>query len=193
MNFKPDFLLRVAKAIIEEVVEKRKGMSPVDQERVREEHLRDLRIAIGLCDQVQPGAIKPSAEVTVESVKAGALFQQGVIALDEGRWDAAMKEFEESLKVRTTQESYFNIAFCLLEMATGARDREAEARMEAGARALEKCIEIDPDTAVAVDAGKRLVRMNRLGQAPGTRNCPACGANVFVTATACDVCGKAIR
>jgi tetratricopeptide (TPR) repeat protein len=117
---------------------------------------RNLELALKLCDKIPPETELGRGK-TVAHVKAGALFQRGVIAVGQNELKEAVKFFEESLRLAPNQVTLYNIAFCYLQMKGWFTDRTNGA-----IDALQKCISLDPQSEIAIQAGKGLARLGRL-------------------------------
>jgi tetratricopeptide (TPR) repeat protein len=173
--FDSRFLLQVADALVSEVGEKTdavleaarrleqregfteqlKGVFSSASKLVRELK-RNLELALKLCDRIPP-EIELDDGKTAAHIKARALFQLGMIAIGQNQLKEAVKFFEESLKAAPTQVALYNIAFCYLQMKGWFTDRTQDA-----IDALEKCISLDPESEIAIEAGKELARLGRL-------------------------------
>jgi tetratricopeptide (TPR) repeat protein len=120
------------------------------------ELVRNLELALKLCEKIPP-EIELDNGKTAATVKAEALFQRGVIAIGRNQLKEAVKFFEESLKAAPSQAALYNIAICYLQMKGWFTDRTQDA-----VDALQKCISLDPESEIAVQAGKELARLGRL-------------------------------
>jgi tetratricopeptide (TPR) repeat protein len=119
---------------------------------------RNLELAMQLADRAaRMGASAGDEELTPSVVKARALFQLGVIAMGQRNFKEAVRFFEQSLNETPTQATYLNMAYCFLQMKGWFTDRTADA-----IKALERCVELDPESELAVLAGKELARLGRL-------------------------------
>jgi tetratricopeptide (TPR) repeat protein len=172
--FDSRFLLKVADALVSEVGEKTDAVLEAARSleqregfmeqlkgsfaagRLVGELIRNLELALKLCDKIPPETELEDGK-TVADVKAAALFQHGVIAIGRNQLKEAVKFFEESLRLAPTQVALYNIAFCYLQMKGWFTDRTQDA-----VDALEKCISLDPQSEIAVEAGKELARLGRL-------------------------------
>lgn len=167
----PIFLLRVAKALVEEVAEKLKAMRETifstPEERLDRSKInalaaeleRDLEIALSLCDRVakaDPDVILEDG-ATPSGVIASALFRRGLIKSTIGKHREAVQYYEQSLKYSPDQATYYNIGLNFLSMKGIFTDRTQDA-----VAAFEKCIELDPESEMAIKAGKELARLRRL-------------------------------
>jgi len=95
---------------------------------------------------------------TPDNIKAKAYFQLGFIAAGTKKPRDAVRYLEESLSLVPDQVTYFNLGLCFLQikgMFSGGGKEDAIA-------SLQKCIEIDPDSEIAVSAGKELARLGKL-------------------------------
>lgn len=68
-----------------------------------------------------------------------------------------MEYYERSLSLLPDQSTYFNLGLCLLQIKGFFTDKTADA-----IAAFQKCIEIDPNTDIAVSAGMELARLGKL-------------------------------
>lgn len=169
-NRSPAFLLKVAKSLVEEVSQETSSLldsirrlgKDVDYTKVAyiAMDLRsDLDCAITLTDNISkqdPNIALPD-DTTPSDVKASAYFQMGLTFMAQKKFKDAIKYFEESLKYNPDQATYYNIGLCYLRMKGLFRDKTQEA-----IAALQKCIDIDSETDIAVDAGKILARRGLL-------------------------------
>jgi tetratricopeptide (TPR) repeat protein len=173
------FLLKVADALVSEVAEKTDAVLEAARRLEQREGFmeqlkgsfaagrlvgeleRNLELALKLCDKIPPETkldLDDGKTVkTVVDVKAHALFQRGVIAMGRNQLKEAVKFFEESLRLAPTQVALYNIAFCYLQMKGWFSDRTQDA-----VDALQKCISLDPQSEIAIEAGKELARLGRL-------------------------------
>jgi tetratricopeptide (TPR) repeat protein len=172
--FDSRFLLRVADALVSEVGEKTDAVLEAARRleqrdgfmetlkgnlasaRLVGELVRNLELALKLCEKIPPETELDDGK-TVAYVKASALFQQGVIAVGRGQFKEAVRLFEESLRWAPTQVALYNIALCYLQMKGWFTDRTQDA-----VEALQKCISLDPQSEIAIEAGKELARLGRL-------------------------------
>jgi tetratricopeptide (TPR) repeat protein len=172
--FDSRFLLKVADALVSEVGEKTDAVLEaarrLEQREGFTEQLkgsfaagrlvgeleRNLELALKLCDKIPP-EIELDDGKTVAHVKASALFQRGVIAMGRNQLKEAVKFFEESLRLAPNQVTLYNIAFCYLQMKGWFTDRTQDA-----IDALQKCISLNPQSEIAIQAGKDLARLGRL-------------------------------
>ena len=172
-NRSPTFLLKVANALVDEVAQNtdvvlekarqlkdRKGFIDSLQAVALVGELKDnLALAMKLSDtaaQADP-SIALDDGTTPAFVKAKALFQRGLIAMGQKSFKEAVKCFEDSISHALDQATYFNIALCFLQMKGLFRDRTQDA-----VAAFQKCIELDPETQIAIEAGKELARLGQL-------------------------------
>jgi len=139
----------------------------------------DLESAIDLANEASK--VEPSIQLddgtTCETVIAQARYQAGLLNFDLGHWDKAQRHFEDSHKIIPTQETAFNIALCLYNQvyAKGGGARyirgldgqkiyyapifaKKKARAEVKS-AFERVINMDPDSDLAVEAGKIIIRL----------------------------------
>jgi tetratricopeptide (TPR) repeat protein len=169
-NKPPAFLLKVAESLVGEVAQETSSLldsihrlgKDVDYTKVvyiAMDLRSDLSCAIGLADKAakqDPNIMLPD-EATVSSVKAKAYFQMGLIAMAQKKFKDAINYFEESLKYDPDQATYYNIGLCYLRMKGLFTDKTQEA-----IAALQKCIDMNPETDTAIDAGKILARRGLL-------------------------------
>lgn len=116
----PSFLLRVARALVEEVAQSTKPVLDAVRERKLEEWkamvltsdlVTDLRHAERLCDN----AIKadPNVELndgtTPLQIKADIFFQMALIEMCRRNFKEAVKYFEQSLSYEPDQAAYYII------------------------------------------------------------------------------------
>ena len=119
----------------------------------------DLKIALSLCER----AFEKDPDVTIEKdlslmeIKSLALFQRGYLRYLIGQYRDAIQFFESSLQYSPSQATYYNIGVCYERMKGVFSDRTKDA-----ITAYEKCIEIDPDSEIAIKAGKQLARLGKL-------------------------------
>jgi tetratricopeptide (TPR) repeat protein len=121
--------------------------------------MHDLSRAIELADKaakLDPNIVLPD-DTTVSLVKARAYFQRGLIAMGQKKFREAIKSFEDSLKYDADQATYYNIGLAYLRMKGLFTDRTQEA-----IAAFQKCIDLNPETDLAIDAGKALARRGLL-------------------------------
>jgi tetratricopeptide (TPR) repeat protein len=166
----PIFLLRVAKGLIEDVKHETdallKAIRELEEEvdyskvsYVAADLIKDSTIALQLIDR----AVKLDPEIalpdgtTPSSLKSLAYFELGLINVAQRKFKEAIKYFEESLRYEPDQATYYNIGVCYLRMKGLFTDKTQEA-----ISALQKCIDMDPETSTAVDAGKVLARRGLL-------------------------------
>lgn len=173
----PIFLLKVANAFVEEVAQNTDTvLETARQLRSREGFMDSLRGALGAAAlvgklkddlvkalELADDSIQLDSDVALDDgttpavVKAKAIFQQGLIAMGQKDFKEAVKYFEGSLNYAADQSTYFNIALCFLEMKGLFRDRTQDA-----VAAFQKCVDLDPETEMAIGAGKELARLGQL-------------------------------
>ncbi|MBT9148369.1 MAG: hypothetical protein DDT32_02141 [Syntrophomonadaceae bacterium] len=173
----PTFKLRIAKSFVEDVIDGQVSPSLA---------VKQLYNAIELATEV--AASQPSLELddgtNHEEIIASAYRQLGLIQVDKAKesrdpndWNKAQEFFEKSSQAMPTQRAAFGIALCMhgaiKESKGGARFirkvgggkiyytplfREKPAKDEL-MTTLEHVIELDPDSELAVEAGKLLVKL----------------------------------
>jgi len=173
----PAFQLKIADALVDEVAENTDAVLQAARKlQAREGFMDGLRGAMAagallgslknnlvlgmrLADASAKSnpSIKLDDGTTPATVKARALFQEGLIAMGQKNMKDAVKRFEESVQYVADQSTYFNIALCFLEMKGLFTDKTKDA-----VTALEKCIDLVPDSELAIAAGKELARLGRL-------------------------------
>ena len=156
------FTLRVAKGLangVAQEVDRLPSAEPAKVKQIISNLERDLECAISLCDK----ALKADTNVKLEDgttpvwVKANVLFQKGRIRTCRSDFKEAVKYFEESIGYLPDQATYYNIGSCFLEMKGLFRDKTEDA-----VKAFEKCVELDPESELALQAGKALARLKKL-------------------------------
>lgn len=176
-NQSPKFLLKVADALVNEVsqntdtvletarrLENREGF----MDRLRGtfaagalvgELKNNLVLAMKLSDTAAQADLNIRLDdgTTPAVVKAKALFQRGLIAMGQKYPKEAVKCFEDSINYAVDQTTYFNIALCFLQMKGVFRDRAQDA-----VASFQKCIELNPEGEIAIEAGKELARLGQL-------------------------------
>jgi tetratricopeptide (TPR) repeat protein len=166
----PIFLMKVADSLIEEVAQKTHSLlesirelgKDVDYTKVAYIAMdlsRDLSCALQLVERavkLDPNITLPDGEKP-SSLKARAYFQLGLINMAQKKFKDAINCFEESLRYEPDQATYYNIGLCYLRMKGLFTDKTQEA-----ISAFQKCIDMDPETSIAVDAGKILARRGLL-------------------------------
>jgi tetratricopeptide (TPR) repeat protein len=175
INVNPDFILKVAKALVDEVAQKTKPIIEIIQELREKEKpsiffgseadklikilKEDLELAMKLADKVSKTVPNLTLEdgTTPQSVKSDALFQLGLIYMGDKQFKEAVRYFEESLTYMPDQATYFNLGLCFSEMKGLFTDRTKDA-----IQAFWKCVEIDPASELAIKAGKILARLGQL-------------------------------
>lgn len=132
-----------------------KGLSASAGLGAWEERLKkgtELDLALQQVDKAEK--IDPSAKLddgsTVALIRGEALFEKGEIAFSNEKWKDALKHYRESLNYNSNQVTYFNIGLSLKE--AGAKDKEIAA-------AFEQAIDADPESELAIAAGKELARL----------------------------------
>jgi len=176
-NQSPTFLLKVANALVEEVIQYTDAVLETAQQLQNREGFMDrirgafaagsligqLNKNLTLAMKISDNAAQADPSIALDDgttpalVKARALFQQGLIAMGHKSFKEAVKYFEESISYAPDQATYFNIGLCFLQMKGLFRDRTQDAVV-----AFQKCIELDPETQIAIDAGKELARLGQL-------------------------------
>src|SRR2546425_7338046 len=86
-------------------------------------------------------------------LRRGLFSQKGRFAFWHKNFKEAVKSFEESLALVPEQGTYLALAKCLLEM---------KGRTQEAVVALGKCIDMNPETEIAVAAGMELAGLGRL-------------------------------
>jgi tetratricopeptide (TPR) repeat protein len=177
----PDFILKTAKALVDEVAQNTKPIIEKIRELREEEKKtipttfdlifggeadklikilkKDLELAMKLADKVSKTVPNLTLEdgTTPQSVKSDALFQLGLIYMGDKQFKEAIKYFEESLTHMPDQATYFNLGLCFLEMKGLFTDRTKDA-----IQAFWKCVEMDSTSELAIEAGKILARLGQL-------------------------------
>jgi tetratricopeptide (TPR) repeat protein len=164
----PAFLLRVASALVKEIDEKSISLrdtltssSEIDKSKLEtyvQELERDLDIAISLCKRVLEMDPNVSfADETPNGVISSALFRHGFLKGLLKKYKDAVKYYEESLKYEPNQVTYFNIGLSFINMRGLFTDRTQDA-----VSAFQKCIQLDPESEMAIKAGKELARLKKL-------------------------------
>lgn len=162
MEYSPSFLLRVAMSLIEEATQ---GMEPAlnalrqesaDAAALVRELKSDLGRAIELAEKAAKDADDEEKQLGL-SLLSNAHFKLGVLAMRTGDFQSAIKHFEESNRVLNNQESLYNMALAYLQMKGWFKDNTPRA-----VEAFRRCIELDPQSDLAVAAGKRLARLGAL-------------------------------
>lgn len=176
-NQSPNFLLKVADALVDEVAQNTDTVLETARQLKNREGFMDnlrgafaggalvgeLRNNLTLAMKLSDASVQADPNITLDGgttpavVKAKALFQQGLIAMGQKGFKEAVKYFEDSVSYAADQVTYFNIALCFLQMKGLFRDRTQDA-----VAAFQKCINIDPQADIAIDAGKELARLGRL-------------------------------
>ncbi len=176
-NYTSAFLLKVANALVEEVAQNTDTVLETARRLQERERFMDnlkgafsagslvgqlknnLELAIRLSDKAAEAGLSNDAEnsLTPAFVRGKALFQKGIIAMGQKSFKEAVECFEESLKHISDQAVYFNIAVCFLQMKGIFRDRTQDA-----ITAFENCINLNPNSELAIRAGKELARLGRL-------------------------------
>jgi tetratricopeptide (TPR) repeat protein len=154
----PAFLLRVANALVDEIAEKIAQVQSWKDVNTYELE-KNLSLSVDLADKVARS--NPNIELndgtTPTLVKARAFFYRGYIAMRTADFKEAVKYFEESLRYHAEQSTYFNLGLCFLMMKGLFQDRTQDA-----ISAFQKCIDLNPETEVAINAGKELARLGQL-------------------------------
>ena len=119
----------------------------------------------------------PGINITPSAVKAEALFHHGLVRLGRGQTKEALQSLEQSFQLLPSQATCLNIALCFLQLreikggipltlvgVVGiARQALAHGdKTEAAIVALRKCVEMDSESEVGVEAGKVLARLGQL-------------------------------
>lgn len=177
-NQSPAFLLRTANALVDEVAQSTSSVLETARQLANRrqgfmDSLRgafaasglvgelesNLRLAIRLCDAAAhaDSNLTLNDRITPSFVKAKAFFQQGLIAMEQNRFDEAVTHFGVSAGLAADQATYLNIGLCFLQMKRLFSDRTENA-----VAAFQKCIDLDPESEIAITAGKELARLGRL-------------------------------
>jgi tetratricopeptide (TPR) repeat protein len=164
----PVFLLKVASALVKEVDEKSISLadtltssSEIDRFKLEtyvQELERDLDIAISLCKRALEMDPNVSfADEAPNKVISSAFFRHGFLKGLLKKYKDAVKYYEESLKYEPDQATYFNIGLAFIKMRGLFTDRTQDA-----VSAFQKCIQLDPESEMAIKAGKELARLRKL-------------------------------
>lgn len=119
----------------------------------------NLNLALQLCEKAKkldPNITLENGEAP-EDIIAKIYFEFGFINSGDKRYGEAVNYFEKSLSLVKDQSTYFNLGLCLLQIKGLFKDKTEDA-----VRAFEKCIETDPNSDIAVLAGKELARLYRI-------------------------------
>lgn len=144
--------------------------------------IRDLDLAIQICDAIDGSTAiqdetSPGAAITPSFVKAEALFHQGLVRWGRGQTKEALQYLDQSFQLVPSQGTCLNIALCFLQLREikggipltilGAVKMARQAlshgdKTESAVMALRKCIEIDSESPIGIEAGKVLARLGQL-------------------------------
>jgi tetratricopeptide (TPR) repeat protein len=180
MELKEEFLLRVAKNLVEQVSQNTQNVLSESQELksrasqqgfwasaktlstaqgLINELRNNLNLAINLCNKVltsNPDA-KIQGEITAKQIQSDAYFQLGLISFLERRFKEAVEYYNKSLSLLPDQSTYLNLGLCFLQIKGVFSDKTPDA-----IAAFQKCIEIDPNSDIAISAGMELARLGKL-------------------------------
>jgi len=180
MELKEEFLLRVAKELVEQVSQNTQNVLSESQDlksrasqqgfwasaktlasaqSLINELKNNLKLAINLCNKVLTSNSDAKLEggVTAKQIQSSAYFQLGLIFFLERRPKEAVEYYEKSLSLLPDQSTYFNLGLCLLQIKGVFSDRTADA-----IATFQKCIEIDSNSDIAISAGMELARLGKL-------------------------------
>jgi tetratricopeptide (TPR) repeat protein len=173
----PVFLLSVANALIERVSESTDQILETAIQMRNQEGFWD-----GIKGAVQAGSLigslhsfidkamklaekaeQASPGITIEDgigaryIQARGYFQKGLIEFGNKRLKEAIKYFETSLENAEDQTTYLNIGICYSQMTGFFSDRTGDA-----IQAFRKCVEIDPHSGTAINAGVELAHLGAI-------------------------------
>lgn len=158
MDNQPGFLLKIARELIDEAWEGATKKLELSKETgtfwdIADDIVRqwnnDLTHAMKLCDDaVQTDPNVELDEMTPSFIKAKALVLKGIIEAGHYNLQGAIEHFKQSLACTENQDAYYHLGVCFSELG---RHQDAK-------NAFQKCIDFDPDTELAVTAGKEMIR-----------------------------------
>lgn len=158
MDNQPVFLLKIARELIDEAwngatkklelsKETDTGWDATDD--IGRQWKNDMTHAMKLCDDaVQTDPNVELDGMTPSFIKAKALVLKGIIEVGYSNFLGAIEHFKQSLACTENQDAYYHLGICFSVLG---RHQDAK-------NALQKCIDFDPDTELAVTAGKEMIR-----------------------------------
>jgi len=172
MELKGEFLLRVASSFIDEVSQTKfyelvKSLNDGHGDPIVKAHnmlVDKLNLAVELCDKAKQQDLNANIDgVSSDEIKSIVYFEFGNIFFAEGGvtkgyYESAVEYYEKSLSLSpNNQQTYFNLGQTFLRIKGFRVDKTPEA-----ITAFQKCIEINPDSDIAISAGKTLARLGKL-------------------------------
>jgi len=119
----------------------------------------NFNLAINLFNKVLTSNhdAKIQGEITAKQIQSDAYFQLGLISFLGRHFKEAVEYYNKSLSLLPDQSTYFNLGLCFLQIKRVFSDKTRDA-----IAVFQKCIEIDPNSDIAISVGMKLARLGKL-------------------------------